>query len=60
MHTYIKSYCEQKLQFDEENNKFKIKCDDALKYLLYGFEQCFYTTPLGNEKRLTNSVQTMD
>mgnify|MGYP005989480725 FL=1 len=60
MHTYIKGYCEQRLTFDEKNNKFEIKNDDDLKYLLYGIDQRFYTTPLGNEKRLANSVQAMD
>lgn len=60
MHTYIKGYCEQRLTFDEKNNKFEIKSDDDLKYLLYGIDQRFYTTPLGNEKRLANSVQAMD
>lgn len=60
MYTYIHSYCAQKLTFDEDNNKFTIKTDDELKYLLYGIEQRFYTTQLGNEKRLANSVQAMD
>lgn len=60
MYSYIHSYCEQKLTFDKENSKFEINSDDELKYLLYGIEQRFYTTPLGHEKRLANSVQTMD
>ncbi|MEZ9293179.1 ATP F0F1 synthase synthase [Vibrio cyclitrophicus] len=60
MYSYIHSYCEQKLTFDKENNKFEINSDDELKYLLYGIEQRFYTTPLGHEKRLANSIQTMD
>ena len=60
MYSYIHSYCEQKLTFDKENSKFEINSDDELKYLLYGIEQRFYTTPLGHEKRLANSVQSMD
>lgn len=60
MYSYIHSYCEQKLNFDKENSKFEITTDDELKYLLYGIEQRFYTTPLGHEKRLANSVQAMD
>ncbi|MCG9748232.1 ATP F0F1 synthase synthase [Shewanella sp. Isolate8] len=60
MYSYIHSYCEQKLTFDKENSKFQINSDDELKYLLYGIEQRFYTTPLGHEKRLANSVQAMD
>lgn len=59
MYSYIHGYCEQKLTFDEENSKFEIKTDDELKYLLYGIEQRFYTTPLGHEKRLANSVQAL-
>lgn len=59
MYSYIHSYCEQKLTFDKDNSKFEINSDDELKYLLYGIEQRFYTTPLGHEKRLANSVQPM-
>jgi hypothetical protein len=57
MYSYIHSYCEEKLKFDKETSKFEINSDDELKYLLYGIEQRFYTTPLGHEKRLANSVQ---
>ncbi|ELR66117.1 hypothetical protein C942_00303 [Photobacterium marinum] len=60
MLTYIHSYCDQKLRFDKDNGKFEIKTDDELKYLLYGIEQRFYTTPLSQERRLANSVQSMD
>jgi len=56
---YIHSYCEEKLKFDAENNKFKIKSDQELKFLLYGIEQRFYTTPIGKEKRMANSVQLL-
>lgn len=60
MCSYIHSYCKQKLKFDQENSKFEVTTDDELKYLLYGIEQQFYTTPLSHEKRLANSVQVMD
>ncbi|MDA0149220.1 ATP F0F1 synthase synthase [Vibrio sp. LaRot3] len=60
MLSYIHSYCDQKLRFDTDNGKFEIKTDDELKYLLYGIEQRFYTTPLSKERRLANSVQSMD
>ncbi|WP_370317185.1 ATP F0F1 synthase synthase [Pseudoalteromonas sp.] len=60
MCSYIHSYCEQKLKFDKDNSKFEVTTDDELKYLLYGIEQRFYTTPLGRERRLANSVQAMD
>ena len=45
MCSYIHSYCEQKLKFDQVNRKFEVTTDDELKYLLYGIEQRFYTTP---------------
>lgn len=59
MLSYIHSYCEKKLNFDAKNKKFQITSDEGLKYLLYGIEQRFYTTLIGKEKRLANSVQTL-
>lgn len=56
---YIDGYCEQKLKYDQKNQKFEISTDDELKLLVYGIEQRFYTTPFGNEKRCANSVTTM-
>lgn len=56
---YIYGYCEQKLKFDQQNQKFEISTDEDLKLLVYGIEQRFYTTPFGNEKRCANSVTTM-
>lgn len=56
MHIYIESYCETKLLFNGETNRFNISTDDELKMLLYGIEQRYYTTPFGHEKRLANSV----
>lgn len=56
MLTYVQSYCDQTLTFDEGNKRFEIATDEELKLLLYGIEQRFYTTPLSNEKRLANSV----
>lgn len=56
---YINGYCEQKLKFDQANQKFEISNDEDLKLLVYGIEQRFYTTPFGNEKRCANSVTTM-
>ncbi len=57
MLTYIHSYSEEKLNFDQESSKFEIASDNELKLLLYGIEQRFYTTPFSQEKRLANSVQ---
>lgn len=56
---YIDGYCEQKLKFDKQNQKFEISTDEDLKLLVYGIEQRFYTTPFGKEKRCANSVTTM-
>jgi len=57
--SYIHSYCENMLNFDEVNEQFAITSDEDLKLLLYGIEQRFYTTPIGSEKRLANSVQKL-
>ena len=59
MLSYIESYCEVKLTYDKENKKFEVATDDDLKLLLYGIEQRFYTTPIGQEKRLANSVMRL-
>lgn len=55
---YIKGYCED-LNFDEASENFAISTEDELKRLLYGIEQRYYTTGLGNEKRLANSIITI-
>ncbi len=59
MHLYINQYCNVKLKYDENNLNYEISNDDEMKYLLYGIEQRFYTTPFGNEKRLANSIVTL-
>lgn len=59
MLSYIESYCEDKLAYDRENKKFEVATDEDLKLLLYGIEQRFYTTPIGQEKRLANSVMRL-
>ncbi len=60
MLSYVNDYCENKLNYDYENNKFEVSTDNDLKLLLYGIEQRFYTTPFGQEKRIANSVQPID
>jgi hypothetical protein len=50
--SYINDYCD--VPFD--GNKFEIGTEDHLKQLLFGIEQRFYTTRLGNKKRLANSI----
>lgn len=60
MLSYMHEYCENKLKINKDNNTVKVETDEELKLLLYGIEQRFYTTPLGNEKRLANSVQALE
>ena len=52
---YIGDYCPG-LKVSE--NSFEVGSENELKMLLYGIEQRFYTTPVGGEKRLANSVIT--
>jgi len=54
---YINEYCGEKLKFDQKNDTFEISTDDELKLLIYGIEQRFYTTLIGKERRIANSVQ---
>lgn len=51
--TYIGDYCPS---LKTPDNKFAVSNDDELKLLLYGIEQRFYTTLVGNERRIANSV----
>lgn len=53
--SYIREYCAD-LEFDEVAENFSISSEEDLKKLLYGIEQRYYTTKVGNEKRLANSV----
>ncbi len=50
---YIQDYCSDLLISGES---FEISNEEELKKVLWGIEQRYYTTPLGNEKRLANSV----
>lgn len=51
--TYIRDYCPA---LKTPNNKFSVNSEEELRLLLYGIEQRFYTTPVGNEQRIANSV----
>lgn len=53
---YICSYCGDVPVNDET---FLVSTENHLKKILYGIEQRYYTTPLGNEKRLANSILTL-
>ncbi len=55
---YIREYCTD-IEFDETDENFIISNETDLKKLLYGIEQRYYTTKLGNERRLANSIITL-
>ncbi|PZW65299.1 hypothetical protein F471_03778 [Pseudomonas sp. URMO17WK12:I1] len=57
---YIGTYCDKNLIFNKKTKKFEISTDKELKLLLYGVEQRFYTTLVGEERRIANSVRTVD
>ena len=59
MFGYIREYCGD-LSFDENAEQFSISNEEDLKKLLYGIEQRYYTTRIGNEKRLANSILTLE
>lgn len=56
MISYIQEYCDGRIEYDPKSGKFNVGTDDELKNLVYGIEQRFYTTPIGEERRLANSV----
>ncbi|HFA0042605.1 TPA: hypothetical protein WK957_001997, partial [Neisseria gonorrhoeae] len=45
------------LKFNADGSRVEISTDVQLKHLLYGIDERYYTTALGKEKRLANSVQ---
>lgn len=55
--SYIGEYCPN---LKSSNNSFEVGCEDDLKMVLFGIEQRFYTTPVGGEKRIANSVITIE
>lgn len=52
----IYDYTNQYGQVTFEDGKFKIENDEDLKFVLWGIEQRFYTTQIGGEKRVANSI----
>lgn len=52
----IYDYTNQYGHVSYQNGKFKIETDEDLKFVLWGIEQRFYTTPIGAEKRVANSI----
>jgi hypothetical protein len=59
IHHYIKGYCPE-LDFSEEDNTFSIASEEHLKNLIFGIEQRFYTTIVGSERRLANSISKLE
>lgn len=51
--TYICDYCPDIVTPEQ---KFKVGSEENLKMVLFGIEQRFYTTLVGGEKRIANSV----
>lgn len=51
--SYIGEYCPD---LKTEEKSFEVGNENELKMLLLGIEQRFYTTPIGGEKRIANSV----
>jgi len=54
---YINEYCPN---LKSQNGSFSIGSEEELKQLLWGIEQRYYTTPVGKEKRLANSIITLN
>lgn len=59
IHNYIRDYCPE-LEFSEEHNTFSVENEEHLKNLIFGIEQRFYTTIVGNERRLANSIMKLE
>ncbi len=51
--SYIGEYCPG---LKVSGNTFRVGSEEQLKLLLFGIEQRFYTTPVGKEQRIANSV----
>lgn len=58
----IKEYTSEyfpNLNFDSELGSFEISDEESLKNLIFGIEQRFYTTIVGGEKRVANSIHKL-
>lgn len=54
--SYIGEYCPD---LKTEESAFSVSNEGELRMVLFGIEQRFYTTPVGGEKRIANSVIQM-
>lgn len=52
---YIGGYCKD-LKFSKKKQAYTIESEEDLKQLLFGIEQRYYTTQIGGEKRVANSI----
>lgn len=57
--SYTYDYCKEIVNFNRENKRFEISDNDDLKYVLYGIEQRYYSTPIGKERTIANSKRPM-
>lgn len=57
---YVNSYSDKNIDYCVDSKSFEIKCENDLKTLLYGIHQRFYTTPIGDEQRVANSVKIIN
>lgn len=48
------------LKYEEKKNVFTIGSEEEMKYLLWGIEQRYYTTPVTNERRVANSIMQLE
>ena len=50
---YTESYC---VNLTRDGNSFVVSSEEDLKLVLFGIEQRYYTTMIGDEKRVANSI----
>lgn len=48
------------LKYEEKKQVFTIGSEEEMKYLLWGIEQRYYTTPVTNERRVANSIMQLE
>ena len=48
------------LKYQSKEGVFTVDNEDEMKYLLWGIEQRYYTTPITNENRVANSVSKLE
>lgn len=56
MYSYIREYC-QDLEFDDQQQFFKIGSEEHLKKILWGIEQRYFKTAIKQEKKVATAVE---